>query len=55
MNAAQMCIRDRLYRYHTENGVLGDADRLALAETLDASIERMASAYALYDLSLIHI
>ena len=38
-----------LYRYHTENGVLGDADRLALAETLDASIERMASAYALYD------
>ena len=30
-------------------GVLGDADRLALAETLDASIERMASAYALYD------
>lgn len=30
-----------LYRYHTENGVLGDADRLALAETLDASIERM--------------
>ena len=38
-----------LYRYHTENGVLGEADRLALAETLDASIERMASAYALYD------
>ena len=38
-----------LYRYHTENGVLGDADRLVLAETLDASIERMASAYALYD------
>ena len=38
-----------LYRYHTENGVLGDADRLALAETLDASIERMASAYPLYD------
>ena len=32
-----------------KNGVLGDADRLALAETLDASIERMASAYALYD------
>ena len=37
------------YRYHAENGVLSDADRLALAETLDASIERMASAYALCD------
>ena len=37
------------YRYHAENGVLSEADSLALAETLDASIARMASAYALVD------
>lgn len=37
------------YRYGAESGVLSDADRLALAETLDASIERMAAAYALLD------
>ena len=38
-----------LYRYHPENGALGATDKLALADTLDASIARMAGAYALID------
>ena len=38
-----------LYRYHPENGALGETDKLALADTLDASIARMAGAYALID------
>lgn len=37
------------YRYGVENGVLSDEDKLALAQTLDASIHCMASAYALCD------
>lgn len=37
------------YRYQNESGQLTEADRLALAETLDASIEHMAAAYALMD------
>lgn len=37
------------YRYGAEDGVLNGEDRSALAETLDASIERMAAAYALID------
>ena len=36
-------------RYRIEGERLHEADKLALAETLDASIERMASAYALCD------
>lgn len=35
------------YRYQNEGDALREADKLALAETLDASIERMAAAYAL--------
>lgn len=37
------------YRYHNEGEALRSEDKLALAETLDASIERMATAYALLD------
>lgn len=37
------------YRYENNGTALREADRQALAETLDASIARMASAYALCD------
>ena len=37
------------YRYRLTEGKLGEAEKAALAETLDASVRRMASAYALLD------
>ena len=37
------------YRYGNEGESLTEADKLAIAETLDASIARMAGAYALCD------
>ncbi len=37
------------YRYQNESGQLTQDDRLALAQTLDASVEHMAAAYALMD------
>ena len=36
-------------RYAIEGEYMSDADKFAVAETLDASIDRMASAYALID------
>lgn len=37
------------YRYRNDGDRLREEDKLALAQTLDASIERMAAAYALLD------